>query len=108
MENQNGPSQRRPGRVDRERRIVAFMIHEYCKRRHGGQTPCDECTRLREYATKKLAACPFSDNKQSCRACRVHCYGQNERKQIREVMKYMGPRMAYLLPWRFITHLFNA
>lgn len=96
-------------RIEEEKRIVEKMIAIYCRRHHspsesdGGM--CDECRRLRDYAFARLDHCPKGESKTSCRKCEIHCYAPEYRNKIREVMKYMGPRMLFISPIAAIRHL---
>jgi hypothetical protein len=87
--------------------VLARFVRLYCVKRHGvacrGEAPfavdgrtlllCDDCIRLMAYAVSKRLACPLEGEKPSCRRCRIHCYGNQERKKIREVMAFAGKRM---------------
>jgi hypothetical protein len=85
--------------IDTERRTVEAMIEIFCRSHHGTKEGlCPECRELRDYAARRLAQCPFRDNKPKCSACPVHCYKPAMRERIREVMRYAGPRMLYRHP----------
>ena len=64
----------------------------------------EEGEALKAYACSRIDKCPFMAEKTFCSQCRVHCYGQKEREQIREVMKYSGPRMLFRKPGMVIRH----
>lgn len=94
-------------RIGKEKRVVRFMIGYYCRRRHGGEREsglCGECAALADYAEARLSACPFSSAKSSCGRCRVHCYTPQRRAQIKDVMRFTGPRMLFLMPLEFLRH----
>lgn len=94
-------------RIDRERRVVAMMIEMYCHSHHGiRQGTCAQCSQLLNYALTRLARCPQGDGKRSCRKCPVHCYRSDRREQIREVMRYAGPRMLWTHPGDALVHLY--
>lgn len=96
-------------RVARERRTVAAMIRVYCHGRHGLRDGlCVACSRLHEYAMTRLEHCPFGDDKPTCAQCPVHCYKSDLREQIREVMRYAGPRMLWRHPWLAVRHLLDG
>lgn len=95
-------------RIRREERTVRLMIGIYCRRHHrtGHLTGlCPECEALAEYASARLARCPFGDRKTACRDCSVHCYRPDMRERIRRVMRYAGPRMILHHPLAAIRHL---
>ena len=92
-------------RMQREEATVTVMIHRYCRDKHTGTNElCDECTELLEYARKRLKHCPFQENKTTCGNCRVHCYKSAMRERIREVMRYVGPRMILSNPVMALQH----
>ncbi len=83
------------GGLDRERATVTAMIRIYCRDRHeGGNDLCTECNRLFEYAMSRLDCCPFGAEKPKCAECSIHCYRPEMQAQIRQVMRYAGPRLA--------------
>lgn len=92
--------------VAREKRVVGQMIDLYCRAHHGGgAVPCAACARLREYAWRRLELCRFGGAKPPCECCPIHCYAPDRRAQIREVMRYAGPRMLFVHPIEAIRHL---
>lgn len=92
-------------RIEREQKTVAQMIRIYCRHREGNRELCADCAALLEYAGKRLANCPFGENKTSCRKCTVHCYRQDMKERIRLVMRYSGPRMIFYHPAAAILHI---
>ena len=87
--------------------MVATMVGLYCRKKEGNKNLCPDCVALLEYANKRLDACKFGENKTSCRKCPVHCYRPDMRQQMREVMRWVGPRMMLYRPLDAIAHLFN-
>jgi hypothetical protein len=57
----------------------------------GAPVVCAECAELLVYAEKRRAFCP-KDPKPFCSYCDTHCYKTDMREQMREVMRYAGPR----------------
>jgi hypothetical protein len=93
----------------RERRTVEAMIDLYCRAQHSGEgAPCAACADLLAYAQARLDACPFADDKATCARCPVHCYKPAMREQIREVMRYAGPRMLLHHPVLAVLHLLDG
>ncbi len=84
-------SQARDLRLARERGILTRFIGVYCRARHGsrGTELCPECAGLLQYATGRLARCPY-DPKPKCKHCPTHCYSPAQRQRIREVMRFSG------------------
>lgn len=84
-------------RLERERRTIAAMVDIYCRAHHAVQRGrCEDCQRLLDYASRRLDTCPFGADKPTCVGCTVHCYSRQRREQVRQVMRFAGPRM----PWR--------
>jgi superfamily II helicase len=93
----------------REQRTVEAMIDLYCREQHATEAAlCTECAALRDYARQRLARCPFQENKTTCARCPVHCYKRQMRDQIREVMRYSGPRMLTRHPILALMHLVDG
>ena len=98
-----------PRRVARERKTITVMIRLFCRGRHGSQgSLCEECQQLQAYAMCRLDRCPFGAEKPTCTNCPVHCYKPQRREQIREVMRYAGPRMLLRHPLLAIGHLLDS
>ena len=68
---------------------------------------CPQCQALLDYAHKRLDHCKFGEDKPSCTRCPVHCYKPAMREQIRQVMRYSGPRMLLHDPIMAIRHLWD-
>lgn len=85
------------------------MLLVFCNKHHGTSKNqlCISCSNLNDYAQIRLEKCRFGDDKPACKACPVHCYKPDMRAQIREVMRYSGPRMAWYYPIDSIKHLFR-
>ena len=96
-------------RLQREARTVAAMIRRYCRdRHHTTDGLCPECAELLAYAHRRLARCPFQEDKTTCGKCPVHCYAPGLRARIREVMRYAGPRMLLFHPLMALRHLIDG
>ena len=94
--------------IKAEQSTISQMIGLYCREKHG-QTAgiCAECSALEAYAHRQLENCQFMPDKPVCAKCPVHCYKSPARQQIREVMKYAGPRMLTHAPISAIQHLWQ-
>lgn len=99
---------RLPPRLASELATIEAMIGIYCRARHPGAHPCPGCRALLAYAGKRLAGCPFQEDKPTCGNCTVHCYAPRFRKQVREVMRHAGPRMIWHHPLMAIRHLLDS
>jgi hypothetical protein len=94
-----------PPRIAREKRTVAAMIEIYCRGHHGGNgTLCVECAALADYAFCRLDCCPFGADKTTCADCPIHCYKPAIRDQVKQVMRYAGPRMILRHPILALLH----
>lgn len=81
------------------------MLRIYCRGQHGQRRGlCASCAALETYALARLAHCPFGDQKTTCAQCPVHCYKPAMRAEIRQVMRYAGPRMVYHHPLMALRH----
>ena len=101
--NKNGPN------IEREKETVQKMIHLYCEKKHkttGGQL-CPECQTLLNYSNKRLEHCQFQEDKPTCRKCTVHCYSPKMRVQIKQVMRFSGPRIVLGAPIIWLRHRFH-
>jgi hypothetical protein len=95
-------------RIRQEKRTIDAMLGVYCRDIHGTRDElCASCSRFRDYAHRRLDACPFQEEKPVCNRCEVHCYSRSMREQVREVMRYAGPRMALRHPWLSLLHLLD-
>jgi hypothetical protein len=95
-------------RIRQEKRTIDAMLGIYCHDLHGTSDGlCESCESLRDYAHRRLDSCPFQERKPVCNRCEVHCYGRSRRDQIREVMRFAGPRMPMRHPWLSILHVID-
>ncbi len=83
------------------------MIDLYCGKNHGGTILCADCSELKDYALQRLIQCPFGDEKPACSNCTVHCYKQDMRQRVKEVMRFSGPRMLSKHPYLAVMHLID-
>jgi hypothetical protein len=96
-------------RLAREWQTITAMIHCYCHGHHAtGKTLCSACQELLDYAGVRLDRCRFGSAKPVCVKCPVHCYQRARREQIREVMRYAGPRMLWQHPILSLRHWLDA
>ena len=94
---------------EREKRMVSEMIALYCRKKHhtkGGL--CPECAELEAYARMRSDKCPFMETKTFCSNCKVHCYRKDMAQQIRQVMRYAGPRMLLHHPILALRHVWES
>lgn len=105
----------RSNRIDTEKRVLKTMVEVYCRgQKHevnekAERKPnlCEECESLVRYAWKRLDYCRFGEQKTFCEDCPVHCYSPKMRIQVKQVMRYSGPRMLIYHPIIAIKHMFK-
>jgi len=103
------PEEPRRPRMEREGRTVEAMVRLYCCEQHGGGgSLCAACSELLDYARARLERCPFQEGKTTCARCPVHCYRPAMREQVRQVMRYAGPRMLRRHPVLALRHLLDG
>lgn len=95
-------------RLDRERHTIQLMIEIHCRdHHHPTETLCAECQGLLAYAMQRIDKCPFQDDKPTCAKCPIHCYKPGMREQVRQVMRYAGPRMMLRHPVLAASHMWD-
>lgn len=97
-----------PRVIAREKKTVQAMVRIYCADHHGaGGGLCESCSGLLDYSHQRLDRCPYGDEKPTCKECPVHCYKPDRRAEMRDVMRYAGPRMLWRHPWLAVVHLWQ-
>ena len=92
--------------LNAEKATISLMLGLYCQNKHGQKDGlCGDCGELELYAHQKLEGCQFMPLKPVCAKCPVHCYKPQHRQQVREVMRFSGPRMLIHAPGAAIRHL---
>jgi len=95
-------------RIKREKKTLKAMINIYCRDLHATRKQlCRECVELEEYALARLEKCPFGASKGACSECPIHCYKPEQRKKIKVVMRYSGPRMFIPHPLLSFYHFLD-
>ncbi|ASA21535.1 nitrous oxide-stimulated promoter family protein [Paenibacillus donghaensis] len=92
-------------KIRREQELVSKMIYIYCKKKHHQKVFCVECQDLNDYARKKLSLCQFGEEKTACSKCPIHCYKQDYRQRIKDIMRFSGPWMLLYHPIESIRHI---
>ena len=57
------PERLESGALKREAKLLSAMVHDYCRRHHGGESLCEDCKTFLTYALTRLACCPFGQKK---------------------------------------------
>lgn len=92
----------------REGVTIRAMVALYCKNHHGLKvTDCETCGELQSYAIERLERCPFQEAKTTCKNCPVHCYKPSMKEDVRQVMRYSGPRMMLRHPLLTVYHFID-
>ena len=94
---------------EREKKTVTLMMHIYCRGKHAATprgTLCPSCQSLLDYALERLEGCPRMAGKTFCSVCPIHCYSPERREEIRQAMRYAGPRMLFYHPLLTLHHMF--
>ncbi len=97
-------------RIKREQKTIRVMVYLYCNKNHGtleGEL-CTECQSILDYALDRIDKCPFLPDKPTCKNCPVHCYKNQEKQKIKEIMRFSGPRMLKTYPLLTIFHLIDG
>ena len=95
-------------RMQREAKTIRAMVGIYCKHHHGRRVfDCSECLELQNYALERLHYCPFQERKTSCKNCPVHCYKPGMKEDVKQVMRYAGPRMILRHPVLTVFHFID-
>ncbi|MBN0847769.1 nitrous oxide-stimulated promoter family protein [Pseudomonas aeruginosa] len=94
-------------RIEREKMTIQRMIALYQRRSPEAQADDAHYQALNAYADKRLDKCVFGENKQACKQCPEHCYQPAKREEMKQIMRWAGPRMLWRHPILTIRHFFN-
>jgi hypothetical protein len=96
--------------LETEKKTIRAMVEIYCASKHNTENKklCGDCGELLEYALVRLDKCPFGADKGPCSHCEVHCYKQDMRDKVRDVMRFSGPRMLKKHPVLAVKHLMKT
>ncbi len=94
-------------RISREKKTIARMIALYENRCPHAIKEEGHYSALKAYADKRLDKCVFGEEKSACKQCPVHCYQPARREEMKQVMRWAGPRMLWRHPILTIRHLID-
>lgn len=94
-------------RIDREKRTIRSMIALYQQRCPQAQGDAEHYQALNAYADKRLDRCVFGEEKPACKQCPVHCYQPAKREEMKQIMRWAGPRMLWRHPILTVRHLID-
>ncbi|CDL14910.1 FIG00731873: hypothetical protein [Klebsiella pneumoniae IS46] len=94
-------------RIEREKMTIQRMIALYQRRSPEAQADDAHYQALNAYADKRLDKCVFGENKPACKQCPVHCYQPAKREEMKQIMRWAGPRMLWRHPILTVRHLLD-
>lgn len=94
--------------IAQEKEMMSFMIGLYCRKKHRQREICPACRELLDYAMLRVERCPKRKVKTFCSSCTTHCYQKEKREQVREVMRFAGPRLFFYRPKWAWKHLMDT
>lgn len=92
-------------RKEQEKHLVGKMIDLYALHHRGDKDNSFDTAVLKAYAFSRVDHCRFGNEKPSCKNCPVHCYNAERKLQIRQVMRWAGPRIFFYHPISTLKHL---
>lgn len=91
-----------------EKNIVSVMISIFCKYKHKRKNGlCEDCQKILNYSYRRIENCPYIKSKTFCSSCKTHCYRNDMREKIKEIMRFSGPKMIFYNPIAAIKHMIS-
>lgn len=94
-------------RIAREKLTIKRMIAIYQQQCTAANTDNTHYEQLFDYAMKRLDRCPFGEEKPACKQCPIHCYQPKQREEMKQIMRWAGPRMLWRHPILTYFHLMD-
>ncbi|MDF7680134.1 nitrous oxide-stimulated promoter family protein [Enterobacteriaceae bacterium ESL0689] len=94
-------------RIKREKRTIQKMILLYQHRSPDAIADAEHYQTLNDYADKRLDKCIFGEQKPACKQCPLHCYQPAKRDEMKQIMRWAGPRMIWRHPLLTVLHLLD-
>ncbi|MEN0615573.1 nitrous oxide-stimulated promoter family protein [Klebsiella indica] len=94
-------------RIAREKKTISSMISLYRRLCQDASDDAEHYRALNAYADKRLDKCVFGEEKPACRQCPVHCYQPARREEMKQIMRWAGPRMLWRHPILTFRHLID-
>lgn len=94
-------------RIAREKLTIKKMIALYANRCPQASNDKTHYDALFSYAQKRLDKCVFGEEKPACKQCPVHCYQPAKREEMKQIMRWAGPRMLWRHPVLTVRHLID-
>lgn len=94
-------------RISREKLTIRKMIALY--EHHCPQASAETAhyQALYDYAVKRLERCAYGEEKPACKQCPIHCYQPARREEMKQIMRWAGPRMLWTHPLLVVRHLMD-
>ncbi|MFD1803707.1 nitrous oxide-stimulated promoter family protein [Mixta tenebrionis] len=94
-------------RIQREKRTIEKMIALYQSGCPQAMPEPERYQKLYQYAVKRLDRCAYGEDKPACKQCPIHCYQPAPREEMKQIMRWAGPRMLLYHPILAIRHLID-
>jgi len=94
-------------RIQREKKTIRHMIALYERACPNAVNSPEHYAGLNAYAEKRLDKCVFGEEKPACKQCPVHCYQPAKREEMKQIMRWAGPRMLWRHPILTVQHLID-
>ena len=94
-------------RISREKLTIKKMIDLYQAKCPQASAEPEHYEALFAYAQKRLDKCVFGEQKPACKQCPVHCYQPAKREEMKQIMRWAGPRMLWRHPILTVRHLID-
>ncbi len=97
--------------IANEVKTIKIMTDIYCHGHAHGHSQsedlalCEKCQDFLDYATKRLACCPYGAKKPVCKKCKIHCFQKDYKSKAKEIMSYAGPRLLWKHPILACRHI---
>lgn len=92
-------------RIQREKLTIKKMIALYQRSCSDALPEPEHYQALYHFAEKRLDKCVFGEHKPACKRCPVHCYPYVKREEMKQIMRWAGPRMIWRHPLLTVCHL---
>ncbi len=90
-----------------EKKTIEKVIEIYCNHKHDiPHGLCDDCSELLGDAIHLINKCQHKP-KPACGACKTNCFSSDQRKKMKGIMKYSGPKMLFRHPVLTINHFWK-
>ncbi|MCX5774676.1 MAG: nitrous oxide-stimulated promoter family protein [Fusobacteria bacterium] len=96
-------------RLNREIKTLKIMVEMYCKKVHNDVKPfCEKCQESLDYVISRVENCPKKSYRGICKGCKIHCYKDVYREEIKKIMRFSGPRLIMKHPILALLHILDG